>query len=62
MRCPAAKQLGRGGSEAEKQVIAQIPLGRLGQPDDIGPVAVFTSSDASRFITRDVIYASSGQV
>lgn len=50
------------GSDAEKEVVAQIPLGRLGEPEDIGPVAVFLSSDASRFITGDVLFASGGQV
>lgn len=50
------------GSEAEKAVVAQIPLGRLGTPDDIGPVAVFLSSPASKFITGDVLFASGGQV
>lgn len=50
------------GSDAEKQVVAQIPLGRLGQPDDIGPVAVFLASDAAKFITGDVLFASGGQV
>ena len=50
------------GSDAQEAVVAQIPLGRLGTPDDIGPVAVFLSSDASRFITGDVLFASGGQV
>lgn len=50
------------GSEAERAVVAQIPLGRLGQPDDVGPVAVFLASEASKFITGDVLFASGGQV
>lgn len=50
------------GSDAEKLVVQQIPLGRLGQPDDIGPVAVFLASDAAGFITGDVLFASGGQV
>ena len=50
------------GSDAEQQVVQQIPMKRLGEPDDIGPVAVFLSSDASKFITGDVIFASGGQV
>lgn len=50
------------GSDAEAEVVKQIPLGRLGQPEDIGPVAVFLSSDAAKFITGDVLFASGGQV
>lgn len=50
------------GSDAQAAVVEQIPLKRLGTPDDIGPVAVFLSSDASKFITGDVLFASGGQV
>ena len=50
------------GSDAEAAVVAQIPLGRLGAPQEIGSVAVFLASDASRFVTGDVICASGGQV
>src|SRR5439155_7673515 len=32
------------GSDFQKGVIAQTPLGRIGQPDDIGPVSVFLAS------------------
>jgi 3-oxoacyl-[acyl-carrier protein] reductase len=55
------RAMGFVGSPAEAQTIAQIPLGRLGMPDDYGPVAVFLASDAARWITGDVIFASGGQ-
>ncbi|GLZ01770.1 SDR family oxidoreductase [Actinoplanes sp. NBRC 103695] len=45
---------------AEAKMIAAIPLGRLGTPDDIGPIAVFLASDAARWITGDVIFAAGG--
>jgi NAD(P)-dependent dehydrogenase (short-subunit alcohol dehydrogenase family) len=32
---------GIAGSDFQKTVEAQTPLGRIGQPDDIGPVASF---------------------
>jgi hypothetical protein len=41
-------------------MVAQIPLGRMGLPEDIGPVAVFLASDDARWITGDVIFASGG--
>jgi 3-oxoacyl-[acyl-carrier protein] reductase len=37
------------GRDFEKQLVAQTPLGRTGQPGDIAPVAVFLASDESRF-------------
>ena len=33
------------GSDFEKGAVAQTPLGRTGQPDDIADVAVFLASD-----------------
>ena len=48
------------GSEFEKQMVADTPLGRLGQPDDIAGVAVFLASDASRWITGERLVASGG--
>ena len=45
---------------AEARITAAIPLGRLGDPEDIGPVAVFLASDAARWITGDVIFAAGG--
>ncbi len=43
-----------------KQVSDQTPLGRIGQPDDIAPVVTFLASEAARWITGDVIFASGG--
>ena len=48
------------GSDFEKQMVAETPLGRLGQPDDIAGVAVFLASDASRWITGERLVASGG--
>lgn len=36
------------------------PLGRIGEPDDIGPLAAFLCSPAARFITGQVIVADGG--
>jgi 3-oxoacyl-[acyl-carrier protein] reductase len=48
------------GTDFEKGTIAQTPLGRIGQPADIGPVAVFLASDDSAWLTGEVILASGG--
>jgi 3-oxoacyl-[acyl-carrier protein] reductase len=48
------------GGDFVKQAIAQTPLGRTGQPDDIAPVAVFLASDESRWVTGDTLAVSGG--
>ena len=37
--------------DAHEGIIAQIPLGRLGTPEDVGKAAVFLASDDSAYIT-----------
>src|SRR5262249_58502641 len=46
--------------DIRKQIEAQTPLGRLGQPQDIGPAAVFFASDDSRWITGETLYIAGG--
>lgn len=53
-------RVGVVGSEFAKQLIAQTPLGRFGQPDDIAPVAVFLASPASAWLTGEVLRVSGG--
>lgn len=48
------------GSDMEKGIVAQTPLGRLGQPDDIAAVAVFLASDDARWLTGESLIASGG--
>jgi glucose 1-dehydrogenase/3-oxoacyl-[acyl-carrier protein] reductase len=44
------------------QVVAQISLGRPGQPCDIGHAAAFLASDEARYITGQSIYVDGGWV
>jgi 3-oxoacyl-[acyl-carrier protein] reductase len=48
------------GSDLEKQVAAQTPLGRIGQPDDVAKIAVFLASDQSGWVTGERIVAAGG--
>jgi 3-oxoacyl-[acyl-carrier protein] reductase len=48
------------GSDFQKTLETQTPLGRIGQPDDIARIAVFLASDASGWVTGDRIVAAGG--
>ena len=48
------------GSDFEKGAVAQTPLGRIGQPGDIAPLAVFLASSDSGWLTGETILASGG--
>jgi 3-oxoacyl-[acyl-carrier protein] reductase len=47
-------------SDFRKQIEAQTPLGRIGQPQDIAPAAVFLASPESAWITGETLYISGG--
>ena len=47
-------------SDFRKQIEQQTPLGRIGQPQDIAPAAVFLASDDSAWITGETLYISGG--
>ncbi len=48
------------GSDFETQLAAQAPLGRIAQPDDITPIAVFLASADSGWLTGETLVASGG--
>jgi 3-oxoacyl-[acyl-carrier protein] reductase len=48
------------GSDFEKGIVAQTPLGRIGQPDDISPAAVFLASADSKYMTGQTLNISGG--
>jgi 3-oxoacyl-[acyl-carrier protein] reductase len=48
------------GSDFEKGLIAQTPLGRTGRPGDIASIATFLASDDSAWLTGELLIASGG--
>ena len=48
------------GSDYQKQIEAQTPLGRIGQPQDIAPAAVFFASSDSAWITGETLHIAGG--
>jgi len=47
-------------SDLVKQIHAQAPLGRVGQPSDVAPAAVFLASDDAAYITGDTLLVTGG--
>lgn len=48
--------------QTKEGVIGQIPLGRIGSPEDIADMAVFLASDKADYITGQVISVDGGMV
>jgi 3-oxoacyl-[acyl-carrier protein] reductase len=46
--------------DLRKSIEAQTPLGRIGQPEDIAPVAVFLASSDSKWITGETLRVAGG--
>lgn len=55
-----AREIGIFGTEFEQRLVASTPLGRIGQPDDIAPVAVFLASDDAHWITGESLRVAGG--
>jgi 3-oxoacyl-[acyl-carrier protein] reductase len=55
-----ARTVGVIGGDWQKQAEALTPLGRIGQPEDIGPIAVFLASADSGWLTGETLLASGG--
>src|ERR1700730_548117 len=51
---------GFAGSDFEKQTTARTPLGRIAQPNDIAPAAVFLASSDSKWITGETLRIAGG--
>lgn len=63
----AAPLQGSGMTEDEraamlKQFTAKIPLGRMGEPDDIAKVAIFLASPAADYVSGELIVVDGGRL
>ncbi len=47
---------------AKRGVLARTPLGRIGEPEEIGRVAVFLASDDSSYMTGQTLYPDGGRL
>ncbi|MBI4241464.1 MAG: glucose 1-dehydrogenase [Candidatus Rokubacteria bacterium] len=47
--------------ETRDRILSRIPLGRVAEPEEVGPLAVYLASDASAFMTGQVLFLDGGQ-
>jgi 3-oxoacyl-[acyl-carrier protein] reductase len=57
---PGPIQTGYINEDLDAKVVWEIPLGRLGQPEDVADVIVFLASEQARWITGQVIQVGGG--
>src|SRR3990172_2676102 len=57
---PGPIQTGYITPELEEALLPAIPLGRLGQPEDVADVIVLLASEQARWVTGQLLYAGGG--
>jgi NAD(P)-dependent dehydrogenase (short-subunit alcohol dehydrogenase family) len=60
MRDRAEEEQRSMGLPSAEERIATIPLGRLGQPEDVAPIAVFLASDQASYMTGHTVNVTGG--
>lgn len=50
-----------GSAEAEKRIMSRTPIGRLGEPEEVAGVVAFLLSDASAYMTGEIVYVDGGR-
>jgi len=58
--CPGPTQTGWISRELEERLLPEMPLGRLGTPEDVADVIVFLCSEQARWLTGQTLYAGGG--
>jgi 3-oxoacyl-[acyl-carrier protein] reductase len=60
MTASTAARVGMDFAEFQKAAASQIPVRRVGQPDDIANLASFLASEGAGFVSGQVIYVAGG--
>ncbi len=56
-----AKNAVLGSEEAKARILSRTPLRRLGEPAEVADVAAFLTSDASSYLTGEIVYVDGGR-
>ncbi len=59
---PGPVQTGYITPELEERLLPEIPLRRVGRPEDVADVIVFLASEQARWVTGQLIYVGGGRV
>jgi 3-oxoacyl-[acyl-carrier protein] reductase len=54
------EHLGKEG--VEEEILKTIPLGRIGNPEDVANLCLFLASDLSSYLTGETIFLSGGSI
>ena len=57
---PGPIQTGWIAPDMEASIVPSIPLGRLGQPEDVADVIVFLASEQARWLTGQCLHVGGG--
>jgi len=60
IRTPILENLFRQAENAEQKLAKQVPLGRIGEPNDVAYAVLYLASDESRFVTGSEIKIDGG--
>jgi len=50
-----------GTAERKAALVSTVPLGRIGQPDDVARAILFLASDAASFVTGQIVSVDGGK-
>ena len=62
IRTPMVERFTRGDPEAEAQLVASEPVGRMGTPDEVAAAVLWLCSDAASFVTGHAMVVDGGFV